>query len=379
MHFAFTEEHEMIRDSAKEFAERVLKPHAAVHDAAETFPIDAIQEAAENGFMGLVVPEKFGGSGLGNLHSSILLEELNRWDPSVGVTLSVHLSLACSSINKWGVDALKEKYLPRLASGEIIGAYCLTEPQAGSDAASVKTRAEKVDGGWKITGTKSWITTGQQAGLYIVYAITDPDGRRGGNVGAFVVDRSADGVRVGKKEVKCGLRGSSTTEMVFEDVFVPDENILGEPLNGFKIALDTLDGGRIGIASQALGIHRACLEDSIRYAEDRKQFGKSINQFQAVSFKLADMATALEANRLLTHKAAWLRDQGLPCTKECSMAKLAASTACNTAAQDAVQIHGGAGYTKEFNVERYYRDARITEIYEGATDIQRIVISRNLG
>jgi len=379
MHFAFTEEHEMIRDSTKDFAERVLKPHAAAHDAAETFPLDAIQGASENGFMGLVVPEKFGGAGLGNLHASILLEELNRWDPSVGVTLSVHLSLVCSSINKWGTDALKEKYLPRLATGEIIGAYCLTEPQAGSDAASLQTRAVKVDGGWKITGTKSWVTTGQEAGVYIVYAVTNPEGRRGANIGAFLVDRFADGVTVGKKELKCGLRGSSTTGMTFEDVFVPDENLLGEPQNGFKIALDTLDGGRIGIASQALGIHRACLEDSLRYAEDRKQFGKSINQFQAVSFKLADMSTSLEGNRLLTHKAAWLRDQGLPCTKECSMAKLAASTACNAAAQDAVQIHGGAGYTKEFNVERYYRDARITEIYEGATDIQRIVIFRNLG
>jgi len=378
MHFALTEEQEMIRDSAKEFAERILKPNAAALDAAESFPEKAVKEAGEMGFLGLVVDEKYGGAGLGSMHSAVMLEEINRWDPSVGVTLSVHISLVCACIQKWGEDGVKEKYLPRLATGEILGAYCLTEPQAGSDAANLKTRAVKVDGGWKITGTKSWITTGAQAGLYLVYAITDPAGPRGKNIGAFLVDREADGVEVGKKEQKCGLRASSTTEMIFNDVFVPDENLLGDGSNGFKIALDALDCGRIGIGAQALGIHRACLEDSIRYAGEREQFGKPINRFQAIAFKLADMATALEANRLLVLKAAWLRDQGLPCTKECSMAKLAASIACNLAAQDAVQIHGGAGYTKEFHVERYYRDARITEIYEGATDIQRIVISRNL-
>jgi alkylation response protein AidB-like acyl-CoA dehydrogenase len=378
MDFALSEELEMIRDSAREYAERVLKPQAGSADAAEQFSVEVMQEAAEAGFMGLTVPEEFGGAGLGNLHAAIMLEEINRWDPSIGVTLSVHISLACNSTNKWGTDAAKAKYLPKLASGEMIGAYCLTEPQAGSDAAAVRTKAEKVEGGWKITGTKSWITTGEYAGLYVVYAVTDPDAPRGRNMGAFLIEREMDGVIVGKKEAKLGLRASSTTEMIFEDVFVPDENMLGVPGQGFKIALDTLDGGRIGIASQSLGIHRACLEESVQYSKDRKQFGKSIGAFQGVAWKLADMATALEANRMLVHKAAWLRDLGQPCTKECSMAKLAASRACNVAAQDAVQIHGGAGYTKEFPVERHYRDARITEIYEGATDIQRLVISRHL-
>lgn len=378
MDFALNEEMEMIRDSAREYAERALKPNAAALDAAEEFPTAAVQEAAEAGFLGLTVPEEYGGAGLGNMHAAILLEEINRWDPSVGVTISVHMSLACSCINKWGTPEVKAKYLPKLASGELLGAYCLTEPGAGSDAGSMKARAVKVDGGWKITGTKSWITTGPQAGLYIVYAVTDPDGRRGGNIGAFLVERAAEGVTVGKKEIKLGLRGSSTTEMIFEDVFVPDENLLGDGLNGFKIALDTLDGGRIGIAAQALGIHRACLEESVKYSKEREQFGKAIGQFQGIAWKLADMATSLEANRMLVRKAAWLRDHGQPCTKECSMAKLAASRACNVAAQDAVQIHGGAGYTKEFPVERHYRDARITEIYEGATDIQRLVISRHL-
>jgi alkylation response protein AidB-like acyl-CoA dehydrogenase len=378
MDFALNEELEMIRDSAREYAERVLKPNAAEVDASEAFPTQAVQIAAESGFLGLTVPEEYGGAGLGNLHAAVLLEEVNRWDPSVGVTISVHMSLVCSCINKWGTEVQKQKYLPKLATGEMIGAYCLTEPQAGSDAASLRVRAEKVDGGWKINGTKSWITTGKEAGLYLVYAITDPAGPRARNIGAFLIERDFDGVEVGKKEQKLGLRGSSTTEMIFTDVFVPDENMLGAADQGFKIALDTLDGGRIGIASQALGIHRACLEESVQYSKDREQFGKAIGQFQAIAWKLADMATALEANRMLVHKAAWLRDRGEPCTKVCSMAKLAASKACNVAAQDAVQIHGGAGYTKEFPVERHYRDARITEIYEGATDIQRLVISRHL-
>jgi alkylation response protein AidB-like acyl-CoA dehydrogenase len=378
MEFALSEELEMIRDSAREYAERVLKPQASAADAAEQFSLEAMNGAAEAGFMGLTVSEEFGGAGLGNLHCAVMLEEINRWDPSIGVTLSVHISLVCNSIAKWGTEATQKKYLPKLASGQMIGAYCLTESQAGSDAASVRTKAEKVEGGWKINGTKSWITTGAYAGIYVVYAVTDPEGPRGRNMGAFLIERESEGVVVGKKELKLGLRASSTTEMIFEDVFVPDENLLGEAGNGFRIALDTLDGGRIGIASQSLGIHRACLEESIQYSKDRQQFGRPIGDFQAVSWKLADMATALEANRMLVHKAAWLRDKNQPCTKECSMAKLAASTACNAAAQDAVQIHGGAGYTKEFPVERHYRDARITEIYEGATDIQRLVISRHL-
>ena len=368
----------MIRDSAREFAERTLKPNAARWDAEERFPKEAVQEAGENGFMGLTVPEAYGGAGLGNLHSAVLLEEINRWDASTGVTLSVHISLICSPINKYGTEAQKQTFLPKLASGEWLGAYCLTEPQAGSDAASIRTRATKVDGGWKISGTKLWVTNGPDADLYVVYAVTDPDAKKGRNIGAFLVERTADGVTVGKKEEKLGIRASSTSEMIFDEVFVPEDSLLGDPVQGFKIALDTLDGGRIGIASQALGIHRACLEDSLEYSTQREQFGRPLSAFQAVSWKLADMATDLDAGRLLVHRAAWLRDEGLDCSKECSMAKLFTSRAANRAAQDAVQIHGGAGYTTEFAVERYYRDARITEIYEGVTDIQRLVISRHL-
>lgn len=378
MEFALNEDHEMIRDSAREFADRVLRPNAARWDAEEEFPAEAIQEAAEAGFLGLTVPEEYGGAGLGNLHASILLEEINAACASVGVTISVHMSLMCSMLAKHGTPELKAKYLPQLADGSMIGAYCLTEPQAGSDAASVRCSAKKADGGYILNGTKAWITTGEQAGLFVVYAVTDPEARKGAGITAFLVEATAEGLTVGKKEEKLGIRASSTTEILLDNVLVPEENIVGEMNEGFKIALDTLDGGRIGIASQAVGIHRACLEASVKYAGEREQFGKPINRFQAIAFKLADMATELEASRLLVHKAAWLRDQKQPSTKACSMAKLYSSMACNRAAQDAVQIHGGAGYTKEFPVERYYRDARITEIYEGATDVQRIVISRNL-
>jgi alkylation response protein AidB-like acyl-CoA dehydrogenase len=378
MEFALSEDLEMIRDSAREFADRSLRPNAARWDAEEKFPAEAIQEAAEHGFLGLTVPEEYGGAGLGNLHGAVMLEELNAADASVGVTISVHMSLACSMLAKYGTDTLKAKYQPKLASGEMIGAYCLTEPQAGSDAASIRTAAKRVDGGWSLTGTKAWITTGDPCGLMVVYAVTDPTAKPGAGITCFIVEKAFAGVSVGKKEQKLGVRASSTTEIILEDVFVPDGNVVGEVDGGFKIALETLDAGRIGIASQAVGIHRACLEASKKYAAEREQFGQPINRFQAISFMLADMATELEAARLLVHRAAWLRDQGKPCTKECSMAKLFASRACNKAAQDAVQIHGGAGYTKEFDVERYFRDARITEIYEGATDIQRIVISRNI-
>jgi alkylation response protein AidB-like acyl-CoA dehydrogenase len=378
MQFALTDEHEMIRASAREYAERHVQPMAARLDAEERFPEEAMRAAAEAGFMGLTIPEAYGGSGLGNLHCSILLEEVNAADASVGVTLSVHMSLMSSMLAKHGNEDQKHRWLPRLATGELLGAYCLTEPQAGSDAAGLRTQAKRVEGGWRLTGTKSWITSATHAGLFVVYAVTDPAAKKGYGISAFLVPAVAPGLKVGKKEEKMGIRASSTTELILSDVFVPDADLIGKLNEGFKIALDTLDGGRIGIGSQALGIHRACLEASVKYAKTRQQFGKPIGEFQAIAWKLADMATELDAARLLVHRAAWLRDQGLPCTKECSMAKIFASRACNRAAQEAVQIHGGAGYTKEFPVERYYRDARITEIYEGATDIQRLVISRSL-
>ncbi len=378
MESLLTDEHEMIRDAAREFAERTLKPNAATWDHEERFPAEAIREAAEQGFLGLLIPEEYGGVGFGNLHSALLLEEINRWCPSTGVTISVHNSLICGPITKYGSEEQKAKYLPNLASGETLGAYCLTEPQAGSDAASLKTTARKVDGGWQLNGVKAWVTSGPDADLFVVYAVSDAEAPRNRNIGCFLVERGFKGVQVGKKELKMGIRGSSTSEMIFKDVFVPEENLLGDVTRGFKIALETLDGGRIGIGAQALGIHRACLEESVRYAGEREQFSRPIGQFQAVAWMLADMATQLDAGRLLVHRAARLRDQQEVCTQESAMAKLFTSKSCNRAAQDAVQIHGGAGYTQEFPVERHYRDARITEIYEGATDIQRMVIARRL-
>ena len=378
MDYLLDEDLEMLRESAAEYAERYLAPHAARLDAEEAFPTEAIQAAGEFGFLGLVTPEEYGGAGLGNLHAAIMLEEINAVDASVGVTISVHLSLVTSTIVKYGSDAQKSQWLPKLATGELLGAYCLTEPEVGSDAASIRCSAKQVDGGWKLKGTKAWITTGEQADILLVYAVTDAEAARGHGISCFIVDAKADGVRVGKKEKKLGLRASSTTEILFEDVFVSEAALLGDLGAGFRIALNALDGGRIGIGAQSLGIHRACVEASRKYAQEREQFGKPIGSFQAIAFKIADMATELEAARLLVHRAAWMRDKNMPCTKFCSMAKLYSSQACNRAAQDAVQIHGGAGYTKEFPVERYYRDARITEIYEGATDIQRIVISRRM-
>ena len=372
------EEHIMIQEAAREFAERSLIPHAAEWDRQERFPEEAVKEAADMGFLGLTVPEQYGGAGLGNLHGALMLEEINRGCASTGVTISVHNSLICGPIVKYGNEEQKQRYLPKLASGEWLGAYCLTEPGAGSDAANLRTTATKVEGGWRIQGTKAWITSGPDADVFVVYAVTDPEGRRGHNIGCFVVDAQQEGLSIRKKESKLGIRGSSTSEMVFENVFVGEDQLIGDPQSGFKIALETLDGGRIGIASQALGIHRACLEKSILYSQQREQFGKPIGTFQGVAWKLADMATDLEAARHLVHAAALKRDQGESCTKESAMAKLFASKACNRAARDAVQIHGGAGYTQEFDVERHYRDARITEIYEGATDIQRLVIARNL-
>ena len=293
MDYLLDEELEMLRQSAAEYAERELAPHAARLDAEERFPDEAIRAAAEAGFLGLVVPEEYGGAGLGNLHAAIMLEEINAVDASVGVTISVHMSLVSSVVARYGNDDQKQRWLPDLASGARIGAYCLTEPEVGSDAASIRTRAEKVDGGWKISGTKAWITTAAESGLMIVYAVTDADAPRGQGISAFLVDPATDGVVVGKKEPKLGLRASSTSEVVYDNVFVPDADVLGELNTGFKIALSALDGGRIGIAAQALGIARAALEKAISYAKERQAFGRAIADFQAIQWMIADSDTEL--------------------------------------------------------------------------------------
>jgi butyryl-CoA dehydrogenase len=378
MQFNPTEEQAMIRDMARSFAEAELLPRATKHDREEKIEPAVFEKMKELGLWGLTGPVEFGGAGLGNVELSLVLEEVNRACASTGVTLSVHNSLVTGPLKKFGSAAQKKAWLPRLASGEIIGAYCLTEPNAGSDAAALRTNA-RVDGdAWVLDGTKIWVTNGGIAGVYIVYARTDPKLSKAKGISAFIVPRETKGLSVGKHEKKTGIRGSSTTEIVLEGVRIPKDNLLGELNKGFMIAMDTLDGGRIGIASQAVGIARACLEAGVKYSKEREQFGQPIGNFQAIQWKLADMSTRIDASRMLTLKAAWLRDRGDKCTQAASEAKLFASQTANFCADECLQIHGGAGYTDHFIVERLFRDARITEIYEGATDVQRIVIARSV-
>ena len=378
MDFQLDEQQTLLRDMARDFAQQELAPRATRHDRQARLDPEVVPKMAELGLLGLTVPEDLGGAGMGNLELSIVLEEINRACASTGVTLSVHNSLVCAPILKYGSDAQKRAWLPRLASGEMLGAYALTEPASGSDAAALETRAVRDGDSWVLDGTKIWVTTGSLAGVVIVYARTDPKKPKAKGISAFLVPADAPGFRVGKHELKVGIRGSPAVELVFEGCRVPAANLLGELDKGFSIALDTLDGGRIGIAAQAIGIGMACLEESIKYSKVRQQFGQPIANFQAIQWKLADMATRLDAARMLVHRAAWLRDRKEPCARQAAQAKLAASTACNQAADEALQIHGGAGYTDHFPVERLFRDARITEIYEGATDIQRLVIARSL-
>ena len=378
MDFNLTEELTMVRDMARGFANDLLIPNATKYDRAAKLGPEVYEGIGELGLWGLTVPEEYGGAGMGSLELSLVLMELNRGCASTGVTVSVHNSLVGAPLERHGNDAQKQEWLPKLATGEVIGAYCLTEANAGSDAASLKTTAVKDGDDYVINGTKMWVTNGADAGVYIVYCRTDPDAPKARGITAFIVPRDSAGLSVGKKEKKTGIRASSTTEILFENVRVPATNVLGELGKGFHLAMDTLDGGRIGIASQAVGIGEACLEASVKYSNEREQFNKTIGQFQAIQWKLADMSTQLEASRLLTYKAAMLRDAKQPCSQQAAQAKLFASRTANFCADECLQIHGGAGYTDDFHVERLFRDARITEIYEGATDIQRLVVARNL-
>ena len=377
MDFELTDEQRLVQETARDFADRVLKPAAARLDREERFPLEHWKPLAELGFFGFLIPEDYGGTGLGNVALSLALEEINRACASTGVTVSVQNSLVAGPVVKHGTEAQKRKYLPRIANGELICAYAMTEPGHGSDAAAMETRAVRKGDRYNLTGRKAWITSGASAGLLIVFATVD---RLLGSKGitAFLVEKGAKGLSVGKHEKKLGIRGSETVELELDEVEVPAENVLGEEGKGFRLALDTLDGGRIGIASQATGILVACLEDSVKYARERKQFGKAIAEFQPIQWKLSNMAVDLDTSRLLTWRAAWLRDAKKPHSKEASMAKLFASEAANRAATQAVQIYGGAGYLKDFPVERYYRDAKITEIYEGTSEIQRIVLARSV-
>jgi alkylation response protein AidB-like acyl-CoA dehydrogenase len=374
--FDLSDDLAMVRDMARDFATGFVLPRAKQHDRDEALDPAVLAKMAELGLMGLTVGEAYGGAGLGNLALAVVLEEVNWACASTGVTLSVHNSLVAAPIAKFGTEEQKRAWLPKLASGAVVGAYCLTEANAGSDAAALATKAERSGDHYVITGEKLWVTNGGIAGLYIVYARTNPGASKAKGISAFLVPRDLPGVVVGKHERKTGIRGSSTTVMNFDGARVPAANVLGELDRGFMVAMDTLDGGRIGIASQAVGIARACVEASVKYSKERQQFGQPIADFQAIQWKIAEMATRTDAARLLTHKAAWLRDRREPCARQASQAKLFASQTANFCADECLQIHGGAGYTDDFHVERLFRDARITEIYEGVTDVQRLVIAR---
>ncbi len=371
------EEHRAIRDLAREFARNEILPGAAERDRTHAFPEQILAQLAELGLLGIIVPEKYGGSGLDLLSYVLALEEISYADAGVGVISSVQNSLVSWPILTFGTEQQKEKYLPGLATGKVIGCYALTEPQAGSDAGAQRTRAEKVDGGYRLDGVKMWITNGPQAGTILTYANLDRDARHRG-VCAFIVESTFKGYAVGKVEEKMGIRCSTTSELVFENMFVPGENLLHTERDGFKVAMATLDGGRIGIAAQALGIAQRCLDLAITQARERRTFGRPLADHQAIQFKIADMATRIDAARLLTWRAAHVKDQGERGSRECSMAKLSATETANFCAYEAVQIFGGYGYSQEFEVERLYRDARITTLYEGTSEIQRIVIAKSM-
>jgi len=377
MNFQFTEEQLMIKETARKFAIEELAPKASERDEKEEFPHEEIKKLAELGFMGMMVSEKYGGAGLDTISYVLAMEEISKVDASVGVIMSVNNSLVCWPIETFGTEEQKLKYLPRLARGELLGAFCLSEPEAGSDASNQRTTAVRDGDFYILNGTKNFITNGVYANILIVFAQTDREkGSKG--ISAFIVEKDFPGVIVTKKERKLGIRSSDTAQIVFEDCRVPACNRLGDEGLGFKIAMTTLNGGRIGIAAQALGIAQASLEASIKYAKERKTFGKYLAEHQAIQFKIADMATKIEAARLLTLLAAWKKDRGEKYVKEASMAKLFASQVAVESALEAVQIHGGYGYIKDFPVERYLRDSKITEIYEGTSEIQRIIIAREL-
>ncbi|MDM5287153.1 acyl-CoA dehydrogenase [Peribacillus castrilensis] len=378
MDFKFTEEHEMMRKMVSSFAENEITPHI---EAMETgvFPKTILQKMGELGLMGIPISEEYGGAGMDFMSYIIAINEISKVSPTLGVILSVHTSVGTNPIVYFGTEEQKRKYVPKLAAGKNLGAFCLTEQSSGSDAASLKSKAVAVkEGGqYRINGSKVFITNGGEADVFIVFASTDPQkGSKG--ISAFVVEKGTPGLIIGKDERKMGLHGSSTVQVTFEDMKVPTANLLGKEGEGFKIAMANLDAGRIGIAAQALGIAEGAMEHAVRYAKSREQFGKPIAEQQGIGFKLAEMATGIEASRLLVYRAAYLRSQGLNCGKEAAMAKLFASRTAVEVAIEAVQVFGGYGYTTDYPVERYFRDAKVTEIYEGTSEIQRMVISKNL-
>jgi len=377
MEFKLSEDDLMMQEAAAELATKRIYPNAEKWDEEEGLPQDILDEMAELGYFGMMLPEEFGGLGLTTVSYNCAMEELAAASAGLMITLSVHNSLCCEAIYRFGSDELKQKYLPDMAAGKLIGAYCLTEPNAGTDAGSIKTTAEKKGDSYIINGTKAFVTNGGMAGVFVVFAVTDKEkGPKG--ISCFVVPKDTPGMAVGAKEKKMGMKASDTREVSFADVEVPASNLVGEEGSGFKTAVILLNNGRIGVAFQSLGIARAALEEALKYSKERQQFGQPIANFQAIQFKLAEMATKIEAGRLLAFRAATLKDEGANVAKESSMAKLFCSQISNWVVNEAVQIHGGYGYMKEYAVERYFRDARVCEIYEGTTEAQKMVISRQL-
>ena len=375
MDFALTEEQREIQSLAREFADAEIAPHAADWDREHRFPHEIFAKLAELGLMGVCVPEEYGGAGADFLAYVLVLEELSRADAGVGVTVAVHTSACTLPILTFGTDEQRARFVPPLARGEALGAFALTEAEAGSDAGSIRTAATRENGGWRITGTKQWISTAEHAGTILLFARTDQETEGARGISAFLLDR--DHVEVTRTEEKLGLNSSVTNDLRI-DALVPADRLLHEERKGFSVAMATLDGGRIGIAAQAVGIAQAAFDVARSYALERRAFGKRIGDFQAIQWKLADMATEIDAARLLTHRAAWLKQQGRAHTAEGAKAKLYASEMARRQTAEAIQILGGVGYTKEFPVERYYRDAKITEIYEGTSEVQRIVIARSI-
>ncbi|NDD27207.1 MAG: acyl-CoA dehydrogenase [Proteobacteria bacterium] len=375
--FDLSEEHKMLADMVRDFATNQLAPRAAHYDRTCEFPWDNVKAMAELGLLGVNVPDAYGGAGMDNIAYTIAIEEISRACASTGVVAAVQNGLVNSPLVRFGTEEQKKKFLPRLVSGEVVGAYSLTEPGSGSDAVAMSTRARKEGDKYILNGTKCWVTNATGASLFIVYATLDPALKSKG-VCAFIIEKSFPGFTVGKHEEVMGVRASGTCELMLDNCEVPAENLLGGEGDGFKIALATLDGGRLGIAAQAVGIAQAAYDYALKYTQERQQFGKPISSFQLIQNKLVEMAVNIEASRLLLHKAAWLRDQGRPFSKEASMAKLFASETAMKAGIEAVQCLGGYGYSKEYPVERYFRDAKITQIYEGTSEVQKIVIARHL-
>lgn len=376
MNFQLTEEHLSVQKAARDFAQSELLPGVIERDTHQKFPSDQIRRMGELGFMGMMVDPRYNGGGMDSISYVLAMEEISKVDASASVCMSVNNSLVCWGLEKYGSEEQKEKYLKPLALNGI-GAFCLSEPEAGSDATSQRTTAEDKGDYYLLNGTKNWITNGSSASVYIVIAQTDPVKRHKG-INALIVEKGMPGFVVGKKEDKMGIRGSDTHSLMFTDVKIPKANRIGEEGFGFSFAMTTLNGGRVGIAAQALGISSGAYELALKYAKERKAFGKALSEHQAIQFKLAEMATKIDAARLLVHQAAWLKDQQKDFVKAAAMAKLYASQIAQEVTTEAVQIHGGYGYVKEFHVERLMRDAKITQIYEGTTEIQKMVISREL-